>query len=275
MTRIFDALKKAQAAQPIGPVPTPGHPAPTPVHPAPPPPPAPVPITHPPLHAAPPPPTPLPRPATQAAWPATGAWVEQVVAAPLSEDLARELTTLRIAIEAGIDEREGRTVMFMSSQGGEGTSTLAAQFAALLAADGRLRVLLLDTHLRRPAPNLEGPAGSGANGAEGSPLAVLRLPAEIEARGVLVPATLRDLLGGLAASYDWVILGGPPVIESPEAAELACLADGVVVVVLAGTTKRQVVARATELLRKAGARVLGSVLNRRRLEIPEFLYRRL
>jgi Mrp family chromosome partitioning ATPase len=36
-----------------------------------------------------------------------------------------------------------------------------------------------------------------------------------------------------------------------------------------------VVARAVELLRKSGARILGSVLNRRRMEIPGFIYRRI
>jgi Mrp family chromosome partitioning ATPase len=30
-----------------------------------------------------------------------------------------------------------------------------------------------------------------------------------------------------------------------------------------------------EILRRSGANVLGTVLNRRRLEIPDFLYRRI
>jgi Mrp family chromosome partitioning ATPase len=36
-----------------------------------------------------------------------------------------------------------------------------------------------------------------------------------------------------------------------------------------------VLARSADMLRKAGARVLGTVLNRRRLEIPDFIYRRI
>ena len=46
-------------------------------------------------------------------------------------------------------------------------------------------------------------------------------------------------------------------------------------VVQAGRTKRPVLSRSVDLLRKAGARVLGTVLNRRRLEIPGFIYRRI
>ena len=65
------------------------------------------------------------------------------------------------------------------------------------------------------------------------------------------------------------------MLESPDASALGALADGVVLVVQAGRTKRPVLTRAADLLRKAGARVLGSVLNRRVLEIPEFIYRRI
>jgi Mrp family chromosome partitioning ATPase len=57
--------------------------------------------------------------------------------------------------------------------------------------------------------------------------------------------------------------------------DVAPLADGVVLVVRSGHTKRPVVSRAVDLLRKSGARVVGTVLNRRRLEIPGFLYRRI
>ena len=68
---------------------------------------------------------------------------------------------------------------------------------------------------------------------------------------------------------------GPPVLESPDAASLAAVADGVAIVVQAGRTKRPVLSRSVDLLRKAGAHVLGTVLNRRRLEIPGFIYRRI
>jgi Mrp family chromosome partitioning ATPase len=93
--------------------------------------------------------------------------------------------------------------------------------------------------------------------------------------GVIPPAEARAALEAFGPAYDWLILDGPPVLESPDSATLAATADGVVVVVQAHRTKRPVLARAAELLRKAGSRVLGSVLNRRRLEIPEFIYRRI
>jgi Mrp family chromosome partitioning ATPase len=86
---------------------------------------------------------------------------------------------------------------------------------------------------------------------------------------------MRQLLDSVEPGFDWIIMDGPPVLESPDSASLATAADGVVMVVQAGRTKRPVLSRSVELLRKAGARVLGTVLNRRRLEIPGFIYRRI
>ena len=86
---------------------------------------------------------------------------------------------------------------------------------------------------------------------------------------------MRESLDAVASGYDWIVIDGPPVLESPDAATLGAVADGVVVVVQAGRTKRPVLARSVDLMNRAGGRVLGMVLNRRRLEIPEFIYRRI
>jgi Mrp family chromosome partitioning ATPase len=48
-----------------------------------------------------------------------------------------------------------------------------------------------------------------------------------------------------------------------------------VLVIQVGRSKRPVLSRAADLLAKAGSRMLGSVLNRRVHEIPEFIYRRI
>ena len=88
-------------------------------------------------------------------------------------------------------------------------------------------------------------------------------------------APVRSLLATVSGQFDWVIVDGPPVLEAPEAVDLAPLVDGAVIVVRSGHTKRPVALRAADLLRKSGVRILGSVLNRRRLEIPDFIYRRI
>jgi Mrp family chromosome partitioning ATPase len=273
MTRIFDALRKAQTAHavaPVAPVPPAMHPAP-PVNP---------PVAHPrgagPAHTV----ASAVVPAGFAALP----HIDTVVPVPLPQEVTRELTMLRIRLDALLEDRGSRVVMFCSSQSSEGTSTVAAEFALTLATDGRQRVLLADFHARRPVigdrfglePDSPTPARRPhLRMAEEPELAVLRIDERSVRHGALHPEWARSRVAAVSSLYDWVILDGPPVLESPESVDIAALADGVVLVVQAGVAKRPVVARAAELLRRGGARVLGTVLNRRRLEIPEFIYRRI
>lgn len=200
----------------------------------------------------------------------------------LPEDVVREMTALRMTLESALVGRSPRTVMLVSAQRGEGTSTVAAQFASVLARDGRQRVLLMDLNARRPSPFVEGPDGSGSDiqripsaGGETTLLDVLPVPEVARTAGLIAAPAAREWLEAVSSGYDWIVLDGPPVLEAPDAPSLAAIADGVVVVIEAGRTKRPVLHRATDLLRKARAQLVGSVLNRRRLEIPEFLYRRI
>jgi Mrp family chromosome partitioning ATPase len=276
MTRIFDALRKARA---LGPPPAAlGPPAPAPGPQA-----ARLPFGGPvglAAGVAPLPPRPILAPPALVPLPGPP---------PMSDDVIREMGTLRVHLESALPERSPRIVMLVSAQGGEGTTTVATQLATALARDGSIRVLLVDAHARRPALTAKTRPGSPQRslfgtkrrpGPEPDPaiserLRVLPLPEEFRSPGgVSVPA-MRQLLDSVQAGFDWVIVDGPPVLESPDTAALASAVDGVVMVVQAGRTKRPVLSRSVELLRKAGARVLGTVLNRRRLEIPGFIYRRI
>lgn len=259
MTRIFDALRKARTSAAPLPAPAPG-PAIGPHGP----------------QAAPP----LARPSRPVPLRAEGRIAPRPlvlppgVSAELPEDLVREMTTLRVSLEAALPDRVPRVVILVSSQSGEGTSTVAMQFALTLAQDSRIRSLIVDLNARRPAHPALAPA-SGGEGTVVAHLDVLPFAELYGTAGVIPAAEARAAFEAFGSSYDWLVLDGPPVLEAPDAATLAAVADGAVVVVQAHRTKRPVLARAVELLRKAGARVVGSVLNRRRLEIPEFIYRRI
>jgi Mrp family chromosome partitioning ATPase len=256
MTRIFEALKKAQARSAALPFP-PAETAPV----------RPLGMTRAPAVET----GPLPR-------------LETLAAAPLSEEVVRELTALRISLEAALEGRKTRVVMFLGSVSGEGASTVAYQFATLLATDGRGRALLLDVNPHTPGNGTARPGAGAVRPATASgtqpgarvanPLAVAVL-ADDPRHAARSPAAVRSLLAAMSGQFDWVIVDGPPVLEAPESADLAPLVDGAVIVVRSGHTKRPVALRAADLLRKSGVRILGSVLNRRRLEIPDFIYRRI
>jgi Mrp family chromosome partitioning ATPase len=202
----------------------------------------------------------------------------------LTEDAIRETSALRVNLEGALPDRAVRSILFLSAQAGEGTSTVALQFAQSLA-HGSARVLFVDAHARRPccfadeaqrhAVLDERVASPALAGVVTPNLDAVPATEEAVRTGQVQPGTIRDVVQSSAGSYDWVILDGPPVVESPDAAVLAPLVDGVVLVLHAGRAKRPVVTRAVDLLRKSGARVLGTVLNRRVHEIPGFIYRRI
>jgi len=263
MSRIFDAIKKAASVLPVAPAP-----------------PAPAPIFEPSLG-----------PAGPAARPARARAAGPILGFPLAgmlepaDDELQQMTSLRVNLESALPERAVRVVAFVSSQSGEGTTTVAHQFAATLTRDERQRTVIVDANARNPSleydPEHRVARFLGRASEPGAPDGIALnlhgwpLPEEIRRGGLMQPSAARAVVEGLSGSYDWVILDVPSVLETPDAAALAAVADGAVLVVQAGRTKRPVVGRAADLLRRAGARVLGSVLNRRRLEIPEFIYKRI
>ena len=280
MTRIFDALKKTQASRPALEL-TP-RPAPAPVAPVPPPEPArgasPI------ARAM----RPAGREGAPRSWTEAAEFRPVVVpireAYPLPAEVVREMTKLRVSLEALLLEKATRAIIFLGSQAGEGTTTVAYQFAFTLARDPRIRTLFVDAHARRPSLHA---AGGGTQDAAGAEVAAdanegMRgtvdawpLAEQFQSVGLLSPDAVRAAIDWGATAYDWIVMDGPSVLESPDAAPIAAVADGAVMVVEAGRTKKPVLQRAVDLLRKAGARTLGSVLNRRRLEIPGFIYRRI
>jgi Mrp family chromosome partitioning ATPase len=271
MTRIFDALRKARSA---GAAAMP-HPVPLPAGPA----------------RRGPAIDPLPSATAQIEplRPVSGPVLGFPLAVPgeLEEDVIQQMTGLRISIEAALPDRSRRVVMIQSSQRREGATTIALQFARALARDGRQRVVLLDAHALHPALTLDpehrvavprGPAGRARKVAPARAAATLSswpVAEDVHRSGAFPVGVLRELIETVGAGCNWVVVDGPPVLISAEACALAAAADGVILVVQSGRTKRPVLARSVELLSKAGARVFGTVLNRRRLEIPEFIYRRI
>jgi len=260
MSRLFQALKKAEAMPAVreGAVPPPRAPAATPV-------------------AVPPLAPPMVRPL--GAPPSRGP-IRAAVRATLPEQALREMTSLRVSIESLFPERRPIVVALTGAQGGEGVSTVAAQFAISLAVDAQLRVLLVDAGAQRPALLVEAGPLSGMFEAAGHPASggtvdLVPVPDATRAAGLYIPSDLEAMIQPVRAQYDWILIDVPSVLYSAESASLNAIADCVMVVVEAGRTKKPVLSRAVDLLRKAGARVVGSVLNRRQLEIPEFIYRRI
>jgi Mrp family chromosome partitioning ATPase len=68
-------------------------------------------------------------------------------------------------------------------------------------------------------------------------------------------------LDEFAKEYDLVILDSPPLLGFAECLQIATAADGVLIVSLAGETRRRAVAEVISVLSRLRANIIGIVLN--------------
>ncbi|MBV9578097.1 MAG: polysaccharide biosynthesis tyrosine autokinase [Chloroflexi bacterium] len=172
-----------------------------------------------------------------------------------------------------------RSLMIASAIAGEGKSTTAANLAVVQAGAGK-RVILLDANLYRPAvtrlfniPNRAGLSTLLANASESvddvlraTQLDELKIvtsgPAPTDPSALLSLDRLEERLAEVTDHCDLLVIDTPPLLAQPDAALLAARVDAVLLVTDARVSRRSQTLRAVEMLRQAGAVILGVALNR-------------
>ena len=86
---------------------------------------------------------------------------------------------------------------------------------------------------------------------------------------------MKAILVELRPQFEVIILDTPAVIPYADPRILSKIVDGVIIVVRAGKTRREVVARAESVLRSVGANIMGYVLTGVEYHIPEYIHRHL
>jgi hypothetical protein len=82
-------------------------------------------------------------------------------------------------------------------------------------------------------------------------------------------------LAGLRIEFEYAVIQGPVAGVSSEAEVLGQLADGIILVLGANSTRRAAARKIKERLEAAQARILGTLLSQRTFPVPERIYRRL
>ena len=171
-----------------------------------------------------------------------------------------------------------RTMVVTSSIPGEGKSTTAINLAITLG-DAGTRVLLVDADLRRPSVakymGLEGSVGLTTVLIGRAAIQDVVQPwgngqLHVLPSGQIPPnpsellgsRTMADLLALLGERYDAIIIDTPPLLPVTDAAILARLTGGAIVVVGTHTLHNNQLQESLGALESVGARVLGIVLNR-------------
>jgi receptor protein-tyrosine kinase len=96
-----------------------------------------------------------------------------------------------------------------------------------------------------------------------------------ESPNLLNSESLKMRLQELRSEFDYVLIDAPALNLYSDAIALGRMADGVVIVLQADSTRRESALKGLRSLRDAQIQVLGAVLNRRTFPIPDFVYRRL
>jgi non-specific protein-tyrosine kinase len=211
---------------------------------------------------------------------------------------AEAYRTLRVNIQFASPDKPLRTILATSTSAEAGNPTTMANLAVALAETGA-STLLVDCDLRRPSlhtlfglPNEQGLTSLILAAATGDvpgaaaeqptlPLQPTRVdnlrlltsgPVPPNPAELLASRRMAEILALLSGQASYVLLDSPPIIAVADAATLAPRVDGVLLVVRAGKTRRDLAAKARKMLEQVQANVVGVVLTDATLEGSAYSY---
>ncbi|MGE0132680.1 MAG: GumC family protein [Blastocatellales bacterium] len=204
-----------------------------------------------------------------------------------NSSMAESYRQLRTALMLSSAGHAPRTLLITSSQPAEGKTTTSVNTAISLAQTGAA-VLIVDADLRRPRVHrifgLKNNAGlSNYLAGEGdlSTLIQIAMPNLYVLPVGPLPPNPAELLGSpkmkqvvetLSANFDYVVIDSPPVSSFADSLILSALVEGVIIVVKAGMTPREMAQRTKAHLQSVGAKILGVVVNQIKLQPHDYYY---
>ncbi|MCM3033895.1 CpsD/CapB family tyrosine-protein kinase [Niallia sp. MER 6] len=197
---------------------------------------------------------------------------------PISE----QYRTIRTNVLYSSIDEEIRSVMVTSSGPGEGKSTTTANLAVVFAQQGKT-VLLVDADLRKPTVHytfkLENRSGltsvltnqvnlmEAVNKTDENNLYVLPSgPIPPNPSELLGSKAMHKFMEKVLEEFDFVIFDTPPVLAVTDAQILGNLCQGSILVVSSGKTEKDSLLKTKELLTATNGRLLGIVLNNKKLD---------
>lgn len=191
--------------------------------------------------------------------------------------IAECLRAIRTNVLFMSPDKPFRRMLVTSSGPQEGKSTTTINLGIAMAQSGN-RVLIIDTDMRRPRLHKafgvsnemgvsslvvgEGKLDDAIKSTEVPGLFIMPCgPIPPNPAELLHTQAFSELLGKLGERFDKVLLDSPPVGAVADAVVLATQVDGVVMVLKAGQTNRDVARRTIRALTDVKAPIYGAVLN--------------
>lgn len=203
---------------------------------------------------------------------------------PISE----QYRTIRTNIQFSAVDEEIQTLLVTSSGPGEGKSTTTANLAVVFAQQGK-KVLLIDADMRKPTVHYtfgltnilgltnvltrQSELNEAIKRTDLDTLDVLTSgPIPPNPAELLSSKALQQLLQKAKEIYDIIIFDTPPVLAVTDAQLLANQCDGTILVINSGKTEIESAKKAKEMLVAAKAKLLGVVLNNKKMEKTDYYY---
>lgn len=199
---------------------------------------------------------------------------------PLDVGEAQRLSTMLDAVQSGVPNQ---VIAVTSAVTGEQAGPVAMALAKARSENPEWRVLYIDFAPHRAEG--DSPKGltdlvtdqaelDGILGQDGDLYVLSRGVAECPAY-LWESRRMQSVLTELRQRFDRIVVHASPVRTSSDAINAARFVDGVVIVIRADSTRREVVSRAIDVIRSAKGRVAGAVLTDRKQTIPNIVYRRI
>jgi len=201
--------------------------------------------------------------------------------------IAEQYRTIRTNIQFSTIDEEVQTLMITSPGPGEGKSTTIANLAVVFAQQGK-KTLLVDTDLRKPTVhytfNMTNTFGltnvitkqmglmEAAVSAEDNLYILPSGPIPPNPAELLGSKAMNEFLSAAKEQFDIILFDTPPVVAVTDAQILANKCDGTILVVSSGKTGIEEGNKAKELLVAAKAKLMGVVLNNRKMKESQYYY---
>lgn len=203
---------------------------------------------------------------------------------PISE----QYRTIRTNIQFSSIDKEIKSIMVTSAEPAEGKSTVVANLAITFAQQGK-KVLIVDADMRKPTvhytfqvQNVFGLTNvltkmrslqDAISNTDVENLDVLTSgPIPPNPAELLASKAMLDFLTKVEEQYDVVLFDTPPLLAVADSQILANLCEGSILVVFSGKTEIEKVTKAKELLAAAKGKLLGAVLNNKKMDKSNYYY---
>ena len=188
-----------------------------------------------------------------------------------------------------LPDLQGKVIQFISSNIGEGSSTMAREYGIVTSLKLGLSVLLLEANFQSDQASF---SGIEYNGGWDEVIRDGRSIKEVlyqvgKSRLYISPLSMKrgsmatifhssrieEFFKILKKKFDYILVDSSPVNETNDCIELSHKVDGVIIVVEAEKTRWQVASSVKDKIQERGGNILGVILNKKKYYIPQFIYK--